>query len=108
MNSDDSSASRVADADTQLIVPQGLDCDYESDESDNHSSLIRRRSSSATDVNSAPSDHTMGLVVDVPAFIECAAENSYDKIAMFINALAVNVADEEVRDNLAFCAPNDF
>eukprot|EP00946_MAST-07B_sp_MAST-7B-sp1_P002033 g2033.t1 len=112
VNSDDSSASRVADADTQLIVPQGLDCDYESDESDNHSSLIRRRSSSATDVNSAPSDHTMGLVVDVPAFIECAAENSYDKIAMFIIRIgAVNAADEgsALRDeSCLLCTTNDL
>ena len=54
----------------------------------------------------------MGLVVDVPAFIECAAENSYDKIAMFIIRIgAVNAADEgsALRDeSCLLCTTNDL
>lgn len=79
----------------EFKVTESPENEADSDDCENHSSLIRRRSFSADSGSGASptlSTHTSGLIVDVPAFIECAKEASSDKEAVFV--VRVNKSDE--------------
>ena len=117
----ESGDSTTAHAGAAFAVPAGIDVQYDSDDSDNHSTLIRRRSNSSPGGGGGggssnggggdrgggrgggnhriSSTHTTGLVVDVPAFLECAAEDSCEKVAVFIVRIFKPGTAEEAEDS---------